>query len=219
MLLEKERVEIVEVGKKMSGSGLCIGTSGNLSIYDPETGYMLMSPSGIGYFETEPEDVVVMDLVGNIVEGRAKPSSEHNLHAAFYLSRPSFRGVIHTHSTYCCVFASLRRPIEAVHYAISSLGTNAVPCAEYTTFGTQQLADYAIKALGDAKAVLLANHGLIAGDVTLAKAYDLASNLEWVAEVQWRCESIGKPVILTDREMAEVRERMKTYGQKPNQTY
>ena len=56
MLMEKERIEIVEYGKKMSESGLCRGTSGNISIYDPETGYMAISPSGIGYFETEPED-------------------------------------------------------------------------------------------------------------------------------------------------------------------
>ena len=62
MLMEKERIEIVEYGKKMSSAGLCKGTSGNISIYDPETGYMAISPSGIGYFETEPEDVVVMKL-------------------------------------------------------------------------------------------------------------------------------------------------------------
>ena len=69
MLMEKERIEIVEYGKKMSSAGLCKGTSGNISIYDPETGYMAISPSGIGYFETEPEDVVVMKLDGTIVEG------------------------------------------------------------------------------------------------------------------------------------------------------
>ena len=80
MLMEKERIEIVEYGKKMSSAGLCKGTSGNISIYDPETGYMAISPSGIGYFETEPEDVVVMKLDGTIVEGNRAPSSEHGLH-------------------------------------------------------------------------------------------------------------------------------------------
>ena len=88
MLMEKERIEIVEYGKKMSSSGLCKGTSGNISIYDPETGYMAISPSGIGYFETEPEDVVVMKLDGTIVEGNRAPSSEHGLHSVIYLNKP-----------------------------------------------------------------------------------------------------------------------------------
>ncbi|MFV0411945.1 MAG: class II aldolase/adducin family protein, partial [Oscillospiraceae bacterium] len=104
MLMEKARQEIADFGRKMSADGLSKGTSGNLSIYDPETGYMAIGPSGLGYFETEAEDVVVMTLDGKIVEGKRKPSSEHDLHAVFYRNKPDARAVVHTHSTYCTTF-------------------------------------------------------------------------------------------------------------------
>ena len=152
MLMEKERNEIVEFGKKMSSQGLSKGTSGNLSCYDPESGYMAIGPSGLGYFETTPEDVVVMDLEGNVIEGGRKPSSEHNLHATVYKHRPEARAVVHTHSTYCTTFACLRQPLKAVHYVISGAGVDEVPCAEYATFGTPELAASVGAAIGDSKA-------------------------------------------------------------------
>ena len=75
MLMKDARDQIVEYGKEMLRSGLTRGTSGNLSVYDPATGYMAISPSGIGYFETKPEDIVIMTLDGSIVEGKRTPSS------------------------------------------------------------------------------------------------------------------------------------------------
>ena len=80
MLMEKERNLIVEYGKKLITENLTSGTGGNISIYDPEQGLFAISPSGIDYFETRPEDVVVMNLDGEIVEGDRKPSSEKDLH-------------------------------------------------------------------------------------------------------------------------------------------
>ena len=97
MLMENARSEIVEYGKKVLSEGLTKGTAGNLSVYDPETGYMAISPSGIGYFDTKPEDVVIMDLKGNVIEGNKKPSSEHMLHAVIYECRPNARAVVHMH--------------------------------------------------------------------------------------------------------------------------
>ena len=98
MLLEEIRKKIVDYGNQLISSGLTIGTAGNISIYDPETGYMAISPSGIPYAQTTPEDVVVMDLQGNVVDGKRKPSSENGLHAAFYLEKPDARAVVHAHS-------------------------------------------------------------------------------------------------------------------------
>ena len=71
---------------------------------------MAISPSGIGYFETLPEDVVVMTLDGEIVEGNRKPSSEHELHSIIYKIKPEARGVVHTHSKYCTELACMREP-------------------------------------------------------------------------------------------------------------
>ena len=213
MLMEKERNEIVEFGKKMSSQGLSKGTSGNLSCYDPESGYMAIGPSGLGYFETTPEDVVVMDLEGNVIEGGRKPSSEHNLHATVYKHRPEARAVVHTHSTYCTTFACLRQPLKAVHYVISGAGVDEVPCAEYATFGTPELAASVGAAIGDSKALLLANHGLVACGPNMSKAFSLAVNMEFVAEMQWRCMAVGTPAVLTGEEMTAVRVRRQTYGQ------
>lgn len=213
MLMEKERKEIAEYGRKMSSSGLSKGTSGNISIYDPETGYMAISPSGLGYFDTEPEDVVVMDLKGNIIDGGRKPSSEHGLHTVMYLNKPDARAVVHTHSTFCTTLACLNTPLKAVHYVIGGAGAATVPCAEYATFGTPELAENVARAIGKSKAVLLANHGLVTSGPSLAKAFGLAVNLEFVAEMQWRASCMGTPVVLSDAEMDTVMESFKSYGQ------
>ena len=213
MLMEKERGQIVAFGKRMSAQGLSKGTSGNLSCYDPETGYMAISPSGLDYFDTAPEDIVIMDLEGNIIEGTRKPSSEHNLHATVYRHRPEARAVVHTHSAYCATFACLRMPLKAVHYVICGAGVDEVPCADYATFGTPELAEAVGRAIGDSRALLLANHGLVTAGSDMAEAFSLAVNLEFVAEMQWRAMCIGAPVVLTGAEMEAVRLRMQTYGQ------
>lgn len=213
MLMEKERNEIVEYGKKICSLGLTSGTSGNLSCYDPDTGYMAISPSGIGYFDMVPEDIVIMDLDGNIIEGTRRPSSENRLHSAVYRHRKEARGVVHVHSIYCTTFACLRQPIKAVHYAISGSNTDEVPCIDYDTFGTAGLANKAEGFIENNNVLLLANHGLLATGGDLSKAFSLAVNVEFVAQIQWRCISIGTPVVLSSEQMDDVRVRMKTYGQ------
>ena len=208
MLMQEEREQVVAYGKKMSAAGLSTGTSGNISVYNAEKGLMAISPSGIDYFSTTPEDVVVTDLDANIVDGDKKPSSEWALHTAFYRRKPHIRAVVHTHSMYCTTFAVLGMPLRAVHYAIADAGAAEIPCAPYRLFGTAELAEAAVEA-----AVLLANHGLVACGKDLRGAYGLACNLEYVAELQYRAMCIGRPNVLTDEQMAEVMERFRSYGQ------
>lgn len=212
-MYEKERALLVEYGKKMSSEGLSSGTSGNLSIYDPEKKLVLITPSGIGYFDTKPEDIVVMTLDGEIVEGDRKPSSEWHLHTLFYKKKPEARGVVHTHSVFCTTLAALRMPIQAAHYVIADAGVAEVPCAPYRRFGTEELASVAMDSIGESNAVLLANHGIVVCGKDLKSAYGLAKGMEYCAEVQWRAMSVGKPVILSDEEMDAVLEGFKTYGQ------
>ena len=214
MLLEKEREQVVEYGKKMSSEGLTSGTSGNISVYNAEKQLMAISPSGIGYFETEPEDVVIMNLNGEVVEGNRKPSSEWALHTAMYKIKPNCGAVVHTHSMYCTVFASLRQPLKAVHYVIGDAGVAEVPCAPYETFGTEELAESAAKTIGKSDAVLLANHGMLACGKDIKVAYGLAKGMEYCAELQYRCMAIGKPVVLDDEEMDRVMDKFQNYGQK-----
>lgn len=213
MLMREERELVVEYGKKMSAAGLSTGTSGNISIYDPEKGLMAISPSGIDYFSTRPEDVVVTDLEAGVVEGSRKPSSEWALHTLFYKKKPQIRAVVHTHSMYCTTFAVLGQPLRAVHYAIADAGAALVPCAPYYPFGSVELAEAAVRTAGPANAVLLGNHGLVACGADIAKAYSLAQNMEYVAELQYRTLCVGAPNILSDAAMADVMERFRNYGQ------
>ena len=213
MKLEQERELLTEYGRRMSRAGLSVGTSGNLSIYMPEEGLMAITPSGLDYEATTPADIVVMDLDAHVVEGERKPSSEWALHTKFYQHHPAARAVVHTHSMYCTTLACLGKPLEAVHYAIGAAGTARIPVAPYRLFGSPELAEAAVEACGDGKAVLLANHGLVAWEGSLPKAFSLARDLEFTAELQWRAMAVGTPNILTDSQMAEALERFKTYGQ------
>lgn len=213
MKLEQERELLTEYGRRMSRAGLSVGTSGNLSIYMPEEGLMAITPSGLDYEATTPADIVVMDLEAHVVEGERKPSSEWALHTKFYQHHPAARAVVHTHSMYCTTLACLGKPLEAVHYAIGAAGTARIPVAPYRLFGSPELAEAAVEACGDGKAVLLANHGLVAWEGSLPKAFSLARDLEFTAELQWRAMAVGTPNILTDSQMAEALERFKTYGQ------
>ena len=215
MLMQEERELIVEIGKQMSSSGLCPGTSGNQSIYNAELGLMAIKPSGIGYMETKPEDIVVMDLESHVVDGKRKPSSEWDMHSEFYRHKPNCQAVVHTHSRFCTTFAVLGKPIEAVHYVLADANCYEIPCAPYHTFGTPELAEDAVKYCGDGDAVLLANHGIIVCGKTLTGAFSLAKNLEYIAELQYRALCIGKPNVLNKTQMDEVFERFKSYGQ-PN---
>lgn len=212
MYLE-EKKELVEYGKKMSAEGLSSGTSGNLSIYLKEEGVVLITPSGIGYFDTKPEDIVAMDLEGNIIEGARKPSSEWHLHTLFYKNKPEARAVVHTHSKFCTTLSTLRMPIKAVHYVIADAGINEVPCAPYRRYGTEELAKVAVESAKESNAVLLANHGIVVCGKNLKSAYGLAKGMEYVAEIQVTAMSVGEPIVLSKEEMDEVLEGFKTYGQ------
>ena len=213
MLMREAREALVEYGKKLSAARLCPGTSGNLSICDPDSGLMAITPSGIGYYETRPEDIVITDLNGNRMDGERKPSSELNLHAAFYKRKPEICAVVHTHSVFCTTLGILGEPIRAVHFMIGAANTNEVPLAPYVTFGTEKLAEVAVNFCGDSKAVLLANHGVVTCGVNMQEAFSLAETLEYVAELQYRARCAGSPNVLTDEEVNAAIERFGSYGQ------
>ena len=212
MKLELERKKIVEYGKKLVNSGLTKGTGGNLSIYNPEENLMAISPSGINYFDIRLEDIVIMDLEGNIVEGKRKPSSEYEMHKIFYTKRDDIFSVVHCHSIYSTTISILREDLPASHYMIALAGKN-VRCADYATYGTKELAENAFEAMKNRYGVILANHGLLTGADCIENAFNTAEELEYVAETYYRARSIGEPVILSDEEMEKMKEKFKNYGQ------
>lgn len=213
MLMEKARKEIVEYGKKLVTSNLTKGTGGNLSVFDRENGYMAITPSGIDFFEIQPEDIVIMDLQGNIVEGDRLPSSEWEMHLLQYKERTDLDAVIHAHTTYATVLACLRWELPATHYMIAVAGKN-VRCAEYATYGSHELAVNATKAMKDRRAVILANHGILAGANDLLNAFNIIEEIEYCSQIYYMAKSIGEPVVLPDEEMTLMAEKFKTYGQR-----
>lgn len=159
-------------------------------------------------------DIVITDLEANIVDGSRKPSSEWALHTIFYKHKPEARAVVHTHSAYCTTFAVASiSPTVPFTTWIGDANTDVVPCAPYITFGTEELAEKAIEVCGDSNAVLLANHGIVVCGSSIASAFSLANNMEYIAKLQYRAMCIGQPQILTDEQMAVVMEKFKSYGQ------
>lgn len=213
MLMQEARKEIVEYGKKLVTSNLTKGTGGNLSVFDREKGYMAITPSGIDFFEIKEEDIVILDLDGNIVEGDRTPSSEWEMHLLQYKKRTDLDAVIHAHTTYATVLACLRQELPATHYMIAVAGKN-VRCAEYATYGSHELAVNATKAMKDRRAVILANHGILAGANDLLNAFNIIEEIEYCSQIYYMAKSIGEPVVLPDEEMELMAEKFKTYGQR-----
>ncbi len=172
-----------------------------------------ISPSGIDYFKTNPEDVVVMNLEGEIVDGTRKPSSEYEMHRIFYQKRPGIKAVVHTHSKYSAILACLNWGIEPTHYLIGFAGKN-VRCTEYKSFGTRELAEVALKGMEDRFGVLLANHGLLTCGPNISYAFSTAEETEFCAEIYYKSKLAGNPVILDDVEMDNILVKFKDYGQK-----
>lgn len=214
MLMKRERELVVEYGKKLITSGLTTGTGGNISILDSDSGYYCISPSGIDYFKTTIDDIVVMDLDGNIVEGDRKPSSEYEMHRYIYLNFPEAKSVVHCHSTFATVLSTVREDLPASNYIIADGGGKDIKCADYATFGTVDIAKEAVKAMENRRGCLLANHGQITYGTKVETAFSLALTIEQLSKIHVLSMAIGEPVILSDKEMENILERFKTYGQK-----
>lgn len=212
MLLQKEREEIVAYGKKMISSGLTKGTGGNISIFNREQGLIAISPSGLEYYGTKPEDVVIVNLDGEVVEGARKPSSELDMHLIYYRNREDINALVHTHSPYAKTIATLGWELPAVSYLIAFAGPN-VRCAPYETFGTKQLAEAAFEGMIDRRAVLLANHGLMAGANNIKMAFTVAEEIEFCAQIYYQTKSVGEPKLLPEDEMENLAKKLEGYGQ------
>lgn len=212
MILSEEREEIVEYGKKLITSNLTKGTGGNLSIFNREKNLVAISPSGIDYFKIKPEDVVVLDLDGNIIDGDKKPSSELEMHLIFYRNRRDIDAIIHTHTVFATTLSCLNISLPPAHYMVALAGLD-VRCAKYATYGTRELAEHAFEAMKDRYAVLLANHGLLAGSKDLANAFNITEEIEYCSEIYYRAKSIGEPVILPEEEMRIMIKKFETYAQ------
>ncbi|MGL4728962.1 MAG: class II aldolase/adducin family protein [Bosea sp. (in: a-proteobacteria)] len=202
--------EIVATAQAMDAAGFAPTKSGNVSARSG-AGF-LVTPSGLPYARMTPADIVEMTLDGSVIGG-GKPSSEWPFHAAIYAARPDAQAIVHTHSPRATALAATRRGIPAFHYMIAMAGGHDVRCADYATFGTPELAANAVKALEGRKAVLLANHGVIALGASLAGAWAIAFEVENLAGQYLDILASGlEPVILDEAEMVRVSAKFASYG-------
>jgi len=202
---------VIDAALTMSTSGLSAGRSGNVSVRDGDR--VLITPTGMAYGDLVPSDIVSMGLDGSVLPGSRKPSSEWHFHAAIYAAREDVQAIVHTHSNAATALACLEEGIPAFHYMVAAAGGIDIRCAPYATFGTDELATVAVNALKGRKACLLAHHGVIACGPTLPKAYDLAVEVETLAEQYGRARQLGTVTHLSAEEMDRVIEKFKGYGQ------
>ncbi|MEM9248533.1 MAG: class II aldolase/adducin family protein [Pseudomonadota bacterium] len=204
--------EIIGTCLEMNAVGINQGTSGNVSARSGDG--FLITPSGIPYAETSPDQIVEMDLEGGYI-GDWLPSSEWRMHMDLFKARPEAQAIVHTHSTYAAALSCLRVDVPAFHYMIGVTGGTTLRCSEYATFGTQALSDAMLVALKDRTACLLANHGMICFGPSLSKALWLAGEVETLCKQYYIACQAGMPVVLDDAEMTGVLARFKTYGKQP----
>jgi L-fuculose-phosphate aldolase len=212
MSANESRRVVSELGRRMLADGLTKGTGGNVSVRTDD-GNVAISPSGMPYDEIRPEDVPVVDVHGEQIDGDRTPSSEYRMHTGVLRERDDVGAVVHDHSPYASTFASLGDPVGPSHYLIAFVG-DQIPVASYETYGTAELAEAALEALGDEyDACLLENHGVLATGATAEDAYGVALMVEYCARIHYQALSIGEPSLLPDDEVDTLLERFADYGQ------
>ena len=210
LLLCEEREAVIKYGMALVRSRLTRGTGGNLSAMNRERGLFAISPSGMDYFEIAPEDVAVMNLEGRVVDGGKKPSSEWNMHRMLYCDREDVRAVVHTHSSFATALACTKEVqsggVRPIHYLAALAGPD-LRCVPYYPFGSEELARAACRGMRDRRAVLLANHGLLAAGASLEQAFAVAEEIEFVCELYYHARTVGTPAPLFDGDLREAARR------------
>jgi L-fuculose-phosphate aldolase len=208
---EADRADLVTFARRMAGDGLALGTSGNLSVR--REGLIAITPSGVPYERMTADDICLVRAADGTPLPGLRPSTETPMHLAVYRATGA-GAIVHTHSPFVVALSTLLDELPAVHYAMADLG-GIVRVAPYVRFGTPELAQSAVAALAGRNAVILRNHGALTCGPDLARAYDRAATLEWLARVYWYARLAGTPQTLTEAALTEVSEatRALRYGE------
>ena len=211
----EQRNQIIEYSLKLNSTNLSPLRSGNISIRakeDEKNGY-LITPSGKKYETLKPEDIVFMSLnedAENEVSSN-KPSSEWRFHRDIYLNKKEAQAIVHAHSPHASAVSSHGKSIPPFHYMIALAGGEDIRCAEYATFGTEELSKNVINALLERSACLMSNHGQVAFGKNLEVAFELAQEVENICHQYTIALKLGQPKILSFEEMKKVLDKAKNY--------
>lgn len=218
MLLESLREQVVAVGLEALARGVVHGTAGNMSVRDPESGLIAISPSGIPYPEVTPADVVIVDVAGTVIDGHRKPSSETPLHTMVMAARPDIGAVVHTHAHYSTVVSCIRPYLPAILTESCIVAGAKIPVTRYGLTGTPDFGESVLEVLTpETKAVILKNHGLIAFGPSFAAALTISEIVEEAAKVYIHALAANggrEPDLVPDALVPEMTARfLASYGQ------
>ena len=176
-----QRNQIIEYSIKLNSTNLSPLRSGNISLRgkeDDKEGY-LITPSGKKYETLKAEDIVFMGLNEELRDtSNQNPSSEWRFHRDIYLNKKEAQAIVHAHSPHATAVSSHGKTIPPFHYMIALAGGEDIKCADYATFGTEELSNNVIKALEKRSACLMSNHGQVAFGKNLEDAFELAQEVE-----------------------------------------
>ncbi|HSV86625.1 MAG TPA: L-ribulose-5-phosphate 4-epimerase [Levilinea sp.] len=195
MLLESLRKIVWQCNLELPKNDLVKMTSGNVSGCDPETGLVVIKPSGYSYEEMTPAHMVVVDLDGSVIEGDLAPSVDTDTHLYVYRHRPDVFGVVHTHSPYATSFAVLGQSIPACLTASAMLG-GEIPVGGYAPIGGEAIGAEIIKSIGRAKAIIMQNHGVFTIGTSPQQATKMAVEVEEIAKITHLAMLRGQPIQL-----------------------
>ena len=196
--MQDAREQVAEVSRALAAERLVHGSAGNVSVRTGEL--VAITPTGSVLAGLEPDDVVVVDLDGRLVEGSRQPSSELELNLGVY-RRYDAGAVVHCHAPIATALSTVLDELPCVHYELMLLG-GPIRVAPYATFGSPELAANVLDALEGRSAALMANHGAVAIGDDARQALERTILLEWVCEVYWRAAAVGEPRTLPERELA-----------------
>ncbi|WP_421854998.1 class II aldolase/adducin family protein [Oricola sp.] len=180
-MLEALKEEVCEQNHELPRAGLVVGSGGNVSGRDPESGLVVIKPSGVKFAKLTPETMSVVDLDGKVIEGEMKPSVDTGIHLYIYRHRPDVFGITHTHSPYATSFAARGERIPAVLTPIVHLIGRDVPCSRYATPGEVDTGQAIVEAAEGGYAALVKAHGVFTMGKSATEATAVAMYLEEAA--------------------------------------
>jgi L-ribulose-5-phosphate 4-epimerase len=213
-MLEQLKEELYFLHLELLKYNLVAWTGGNISALDPQTGFVVIKPSGVRYEQMRPEHMVVVDLEGRTVEGSLKPSSDTASHLYIYKHRSDVGGVVHTHSPYASAFAANGREIPVVLTAIADEFGGPIPCGGFSLIGDESIGRIVVESIGASTAVLLKNHGVFTIGKNAEAAVKAAVMTEDNARTVWLALQLGTPDVIPDEDVARLHHRYtNVYGQ------
>ncbi|MCE9547600.1 MAG: class II aldolase/adducin family protein [Planctomycetia bacterium] len=209
------REEVCRVNRLLPVQGLVTMHSGNASGYDPQSGRLVIKPSGVDYHALTPEMLVEVDLAsGQVVAGDLRPSVDLPHHRFLYQHLPNLCGIIHTHSNFATAFAAVHSSVPLCLTAIADEFGGEIPCAPYVDNHDDNIGRAILRHRNQAPAILLANHGVFAWGTTPAAALKAAVMVEDVARTVHLAMQIGQIQLIPEHEARKWHSRYQTtYGQ------